>query len=193
MVDMKLSRILLITIFAAIAAGLMIFPQISMFGGFMKLDFSIIPIVIILYVLNLKDAFWVLLLRSVLKLIINGELSSLIGMPMNIMAAISFIFAIWCLQREITNFALKKFIIGGIAGTLLLTITMIILNIVYALPLYEKVMNFKLANMGMDTKAWILLMTLPFNLIQGILWTSFSALILTMLQPIVYSQKIKYR
>jgi riboflavin transporter FmnP len=193
MVDMKLSRILLITIFAAIAAGLMIFPQIPMFGGFMKLDFSIIPIIIILYVLNLKDAFWVLLLRSVLELIINGDLSSLIGMPMNIVAVISFIFAIWCLQREITNFALKKFILGGIVGTFLLTITMIILNIVYALPLYEKVINFKLANLGMDTKEWILLMTLPFNLIQGILWTSFSALVLTMLQPIIYSQKIKYK
>jgi len=190
---MKLNRILLMTVFAAVATGLMIFPQIPMFGGFMKLDFSIIPIIIILYVLDFKDAFWVLLLRSILKLIINGDLASLIGMPMNIVAVISFIFVIWCLQRKIVNFTLKKFIVSGITGTFLLTIVMIVLNIVYALPLYEKVMDFKLINLGMDTKEWILLMTLPFNLIQGILWTSFSAFVLMLLQPIIISQKIKYR
>jgi riboflavin transporter FmnP len=190
---MKINRILLITVFAAIATGLMIFPQIPMFGGFMKLDFSIIPIIIILYVLSLKDACWVLLLRSILKLIINGDLSSLIGMPMNIIAIISFIFAIWYLQREITDFTLKRFILGGIVGTFLLTIIMIVLNIVYALPLYERVINFKLANMEMSVKEWLLLMTLPFNLIQGILWTSLLALVLTLMQPTIVSQKIKYR
>ncbi|MDR1013256.1 MAG: ECF transporter S component [Lactobacillales bacterium] len=188
-----MNRLLLVTIFAAIATGLMIFAQIPMFGGFMKLDCSVISIIIILYILGLKDAFLVLFLRSILKLIINGELISYIGMPMNIIAIASFILAIWYFQPEIAKFTLQKFIIGGVVGTYLLTFIMIILNIVYALPLYEKVINFKLANMNMSIKQWVLLMTLPFNLIQGIVWTGISALVLTLLQPIISLQKRKYK
>ncbi|MDR1521576.1 MAG: ECF transporter S component [Streptococcaceae bacterium] len=191
--NQKINRLLLITIFTAIATGFMIFPQIPMFCGFMKLDCSIVPIIIILYILGLKDAFWVLFLRSILKLMINGEISSYIGMPMNVIAVISFILAIWYFQRETAKFTLKKFMLGGIVGTFLLTFVMIILNVIYALPIYEKVMNFKLVNMRMNIKQWILLIILPFNLIQGILWISISVLVLTLLQPIISKQKIKYK
>jgi riboflavin transporter FmnP len=169
------------------STALMVLTQIPMFGGFMKLDFSILPILVSLYILGLRSSLSILLLRSILKLLFFSEgISTIIGIPMNIIAMSVFIMCIGYFQRKNSSFHLKKFILGGGLGTLFSTGVMLILNIIYALPLYEKFMNFHLEKMGMSTKEWILAMVIPFNLIQGILLTISGSLLLTALLPIIH-------
>lgn len=183
----RTKKLLLISCLSAMSTALMVITQIPMFIGFMKLDFSILPILIALYTLGLKSSLSILLLRSILKLLFFSEgISTIIGIPMNIIAISAFIMCIGHFQRKNSPFNLKKFILGGGFGTLLSTGIMIILNIIYALPLYEKFMNLHLEKMGMSTKELIITMVLPFNLMQGILFTISGSLLLVALLPIIH-------
>ena len=56
--------------------------EIPLITEFLKLDFSIIPILLALVVLDLKSSLAVLLIRSVLKLALNNNgVGTLIGLP----------------------------------------------------------------------------------------------------------------
>ena len=59
------------------------FPLIPA-ADFLKVDFSILPVLIALVIFDFKSAIGVLLLRSLLKLLLNnGGPGSMIGLPMN--------------------------------------------------------------------------------------------------------------
>ncbi|MFZ1521172.1 MAG: ECF transporter S component, partial [Lactococcus raffinolactis] len=93
-------KLVLIAMLAAISFILMIFPQFPLIpaADFLKVEFSIIPILVGLYLFDLPAAFLILVLRSVLKLLLNNEgVSTWIGLPLNIVAVGSFllIFAIF--------------------------------------------------------------------------------------------------
>ena len=68
------------------------FPLIPA-ASFLQFDFSIMPILIGLVVLDLRSAMCILVLRTFLKLLLNnGGISSLIGLPMNVVALGVFAF-----------------------------------------------------------------------------------------------------
>ncbi|MDR0922596.1 MAG: ECF transporter S component [Lactobacillales bacterium] len=190
MTSNKTRKLVLIAILSAISTVLMAFVQIPMFGGFMKLDFSVLPILIGLVVLGLPSAMAILILRSILVTILFSEgVSTYIGMPMNIVAIGLFVIAIWFFIRYDLKFNAFRFLLGGIAGTIILTAAMALLNFIYAIPLYEKFANFKLSAVGMTLKDWIVAMVLPFNLIQGAILTIVSGLILISFSKFLYGQK----
>ena len=60
------------------------FPLIPA-ADFLKVDFSILPVLIALVIFDFKSAIGVLLLRSLLKLLLNnGGPGSMIGLPMKL-------------------------------------------------------------------------------------------------------------
>ena len=62
------------------------FPLIPA-ADFLKVDFSILPVLIALVIFDFKSSIGVLLLRSLLKLLLNnGGPGSMIGLPMNFVA-----------------------------------------------------------------------------------------------------------
>ena len=67
-------KLVLIAMLAAISFILMIFPQFPLIpaADFLKVEFSIIPILVGLYLFDLPAAFLILVLRSVLKLLLNN-------------------------------------------------------------------------------------------------------------------------
>nr|CCC57618.1 membrane protein [Weissella thailandensis fsh4-2] len=166
----KTRHLTIIALLSAISFVLMIFPQFPILPGasFLKIDFSIVPVLLGTLLLGLKQGYTILILRSVLKLLLNNEgPGDLIGIPMNIMGMAVFITIIVLVMRR-TKLSKGQFMWGTVLGTIGLTLVMVILNYIYAVPLYAIFANFDIkATIGMGR--YLLWMVVPFNLIEGIL------------------------
>lgn len=122
-----------------------------------------------------------LLLRSLLKLLLNSQgVNTYIGLPMNIVALGVFVIVfalIW--KKERTTL---RFLLGSLAGTIGLTLAMLVLNYVYAVPLYAKFANFDIGKI-LGLSNYLMTMVLPFNLIQGVIFSVSFWLLYVLLKP----------
>ena len=182
----KTRRLTVIALLAAISFVLMVFPQFPLIPGatFLKIDFSFVPVLIGALMLDLKSGYAILILRSVLKVLLNNSgVNDYIGLPMNIVAMGVLLTVIMLMvgHRELT---VKRFIAGSILGTVGLTLAMVILNYVYAVPLYAMFANFDIkATIGLGT--YLLWMVIPFNLIEGIILTAVAGLVFVALRRVI--------
>lgn len=177
-------RLAYIAILSAVSFLLMYFSFPLIPGAsFLLVDFSILPVLLALAIFDLKSAFAVLTLRTLLKLLLNnGGVGTLIGLPMNYIALSLFIAALGLTWKKKQTF--KSYCLGAGLGTLGLTAAMIILNYIYAAPLYAKFANFDIkAILGMAN--YLFAMVLPFNLIEGAIFAvSFYVLYLA-IKPLI--------
>ena len=135
------------------------FPLIPS-ASFLQFDFSILPVLVGLMMIDLQSALGILILRTLLKLMLNnGGVTTLIGMPMNVVAL-------------------------GVVGTIGLTVAMLILNYIYAVPLYAQFANFDIsAILGLGN--YLFAMVVPFNLIEGVIFSISFFILWTCLKPIL--------
>ena len=175
-------KMALIAILSA-SSFLLMFFAFPLLSDFFKLDFSILPILLGLVVLDKRAALTILILRSLLKFVLyNQGLETLVGLPMNILAVTAFvlIFAlVW--KKEQT---LGRFILASVLATLSLTLAMVVLNYVYAVPLYASLGGFQLAQVG-GWATYLLGLVVPFNLVEGLIWSLAFWLIYYLLKPIL--------
>ncbi|AWF95472.1 ECF transporter S component [Weissella cibaria] len=182
----KTRRLTVIALLAAISFVLMVFPQFPLIPGatFLKIDFSFVPVLIGALMLDLKSGYAILILRSLLKVLLNNSgVNDYIGLPMNIVAMGVLLTVIMLMvgHRELT---VKRFIAGSILGTVGLTLAMVILNYVYAVPLYAMFANFDIkATIGLGT--YLLWMVIPFNLIEGVILTAVAGLVFVALRRVI--------
>ena len=182
----KTRRLTVVALLAAISFVLMVFPQFPLIPGatFLKIDFSFVPVLIGALMLDLKSGYAILILRSLLKVLLNNSgVNDYIGLPMNIVAMGVLLTVIMLMvgHRELT---VKRFIAGSILGTVGLTLAMVILNYVYAVPLYAMFANFDIkATIGLGT--YLLWMVIPFNLIEGIILTAVAGLVFVALRRVI--------
>ncbi|MGL5301006.1 MAG: ECF transporter S component [Weissella confusa] len=182
----KTRRLTVIALLAAISFVLMIFPQFPLIPGasFLKIDFSFVPVLLGALMLDLKSGYAILLLRSLLKLLLNNEgVNDYIGLPMNIIAMAVLLTVIMVIVKR-QDISPKRYVVGAVLGTLGLTLAMVILNYVYAVPLYAMFANFDIAKaIGLGT--YLLWMVIPFNLIEGAILTAVSGLVYLGLRQII--------
>ena len=182
----KTRRLTVIALLAAISFVLMIFPQFPLIPGasFLKIDFSFVPVLLGALMLDLKSGYAILLLRSLLKLLLNNEgVNDYIGLPMNIIAMAVLLTVIMVIVKR-QDISPKRYVVGAVLGTLVLTLAMVILNYVYAVPLYAMFANFDIAKtIGLGT--YLLWMVIPFNLIEGAILTAVSGLVYLGLRQII--------
>ncbi len=173
-------RLSVIALLAAVSFILMLIGQIPLIPGatFLKIDFSFIPIFLGAIILDLRAGYGVLLLRSLLKILLDGSgVNDYIGLPMNIIGlAILLLGLYWGMQGG-KNWQWRNILIGGAVGTVGLTVSMMVMNVIYAMPLYARFANFDIAK-TIGTKVYLTYMVLPFNLIEGVLLTLLSGFIL---------------
>ena len=151
------------------------FPLIPA-ADFLKVDFSILPVLIALVIFDFKSAIGVLLLRSLLKLLLNnGGPGSMIGLPMNFVALGVFVWGLSYFWKK--NQTSKNYILGSVVGTVLLTVVMVILN-------YIKFANFDIAQF-IGLYKYLFAMVVPFNLLQGLIFAVAFALIYAPLKSIL--------
>lgn len=186
-------KLVLIAMLAAISFILMIFPQFPLIpaADFLKVEFSIIPILVGLYLFDLPAAFLILILRSVLKLLLNNEgINTWIGLTLNIVAVGSFllIFAIFFKKDSGT----RAYVTGSVLATLVMTAAMVVANFVYAIPLYAKFAHFDI-NKIFGASKYLMAMVVPFNLLEGAIFSVSFAIIFVAIKSILenMSKKIK--
>ena len=152
-------------------------------ADFLKLNFSILPILLALTLFDLKAAYAVLFVRSLLKLVLDsGNLADVIGLPMNVIAVAVFVFCFAKFWRHHQTWS--GFLKSSLVGSLCLTLVMLLLNVVYAVPVYAAVMQFDIGEV-IGLTPYLLTMVLPFNLLQGVLFSISFALLLVPMQPIM--------
>ncbi|KGI05988.1 ECF transporter S component [Oenococcus oeni] len=161
----KLRILMIAVLFSAVSFILMIFPQVPIIPGasFLKLELSIIPLLLLAHFFGIRYGLLGVLLRSVLHLILlNQGVITWIGLPINIVAVIVYMLILSYLRR-------KNVWLAIIASTIALTLVEIFANIFFALPLYAEFMNYNIGKI-IGLGKYILLMVLPFNLIEGLVW-----------------------
>lgn len=147
---------------------LLLFLNFPLLPGvdFLKIDFSIIPILLALLLFDLRSAYAVLILRTLLKFILNFEgVNTWVGMPMNVIALGLFVTVFAVIWKK--NQTLKNYIIAAIVATVVLTLAMAVLNLFYAVPLYIKFAGYDPS--FLTIKTYIIPAVLPFNFLQGII------------------------
>ena len=158
------------------------FPLIPA-ASFLQVDFSILPILLALVLLDFKSSIAVLLLRTVLKLLLNnGGVSTLIGLPMNVVALGLFVWALAHFWKKTPT--TRNYLIGSVVGTLLLTVAMLVLNYVYAVPLYAEFANFDISQI-LGLANYLFAMVVPFNLLQGLIFAVVFALLYAPLKKVL--------
>ena len=174
-----------VAILGSISFLLMFFSFAIPFGGvtFLKVEFSIIPILIGLVIMDTPGAICVLVMRSLLKLLLNNTgVETYIGLPMNMLMVLTFILAFaWIWKKQQTK---VRFILAGTIGTIGATLLMLALNLFYAIPLYATFANFDIAKV-FGVGSYLATAVLPFNLLQGVLYVGAFAMILGVMQPVL--------
>lgn len=177
-------KLVYIAILAALSFLLM-YLQFPIIPGadFLKIDFSILPILVAMLLFDFKAALIVLILRSLLTLLLNNAgPSTFIGIPMNITALGIFTFVLYVIWKNTPS--VKQYIIAAVVGTLSLTLTMVALNYFYAVPMYATFANFDIAKfIGLST--YFYTMVIPFNLVQGLIFSIAFYLVHLAIKPIL--------
>ena len=162
-------RLSTIAILSALSFVLMYFDfPLLPAAPFLRIEFSILPVLVGLIVLDLPAAFVIILLRSLLKLIFKQSRGQhLYRFADEYCGFRSFCSCIWFdLEKDRTPI---RFALASLAGTIGLTLAMLVLNYVYAVPLYSKFANFDIEKI-LGLSNYLLTMVLPFNLIEGIIF-----------------------
>lgn len=186
-------RIVIIAMLTALSTILLLpILQFPLLPGidFMKVELSIIPVLIGTFTLGLRDGFIVLFLRSILWYILfNQGPATWIGIPMNFIALGIFITLVWVFTKK--KFTWKNYIVGAVLATIAAVIVMMILNVFYALPLYRAAAKFNvdaifpgaihLFNMGglvvSLNPTYLLSVVLPFNTLENLIFAIVFALV----------------
>jgi Predicted membrane protein len=175
----KTRRLTLIAMLSAISFVLSYpmfqFPLVPS-ASFLKIDFTILPILIGLFMLGLSSAFAILIIRSLLWLLLNSDgVNTYIGLPMNIIAVSVFVLVLWFFLRH--RFSLRNYIMATILGTLALTAVQVVLNYVYAIPLYSIFAHFDIATMFPGGISAYIGVVVVFNILQGLIFAGSFALL----------------
>ena len=158
------------------------FPLIPS-ASFLQFDFSILPVLVGLVMIDLQSALGILILRTLLKLMLNnGGVTTLIGMPMNVVTLGVFLLAMAFIWNRKPSW--KTFVLASVVGTIGLTVAMLVLNYIYAVPLYAQFANFDIsAILGLGN--YLFAMVVPFNLIEGLIFSISFFILWTCLKPIL--------
>lgn len=171
-------EIVLVAIVGALSFILMFigFPIIPALP-YLKVDFSLVPILLVAFTAGPKKAVAASLIANVLHYMsTGGEMGFPIGDATAFIATIAYIFPIYYLLKDqitsvhpghtsIKEMNWGRTITAYVIATLSLTVVMTFLNYFVITPFYMQVMNFDIGNM----QTYILAGIIPFNLIKGVL------------------------
>jgi len=159
----KNKRLIIISMMSAIAFILMFikFP-LPFLPPYLTLDFSDVPALLATFLFGPVAGVIVELIKNLLNFLFN--MGDPIGPVANFSAAVSFLLTAFYVSKLIKG--KWNLVIGLIAGTLVMTLILSILNYFVLLPLYGMIMN--LSDVVKNLKIIIVSGIIPFNIIKGI-------------------------
>lgn len=184
---MQTRKLSLIALFSALSVILMVFISVPLIPTvpFLKIDLSFIPIFMGMMLLDLKSGYLILLIRSLLKLLLNNAgVNDYIGLPMNILGFMILMTVLYyCLTKNKWRTWIQKGM-SIVLGSVALTVMMVLMNYFYAIPLYAQFANFNIGQ-AFGIFNYLLLAVVPFNLLEGVILISLSLLILPFVRRLI--------
>lgn len=194
--DRKISirKIAFTAIFTALASALMFLEiQLPFMPGFLKFDFSEIPVLIGSFSLGPMYGVIIELVKNLFHL--QGSATMGIGELSNFLTGSLFVFSAGLFYEK--HRTKKGAVISMIIGTIVLALVSCPLNYFVTIPLYGSVLGYSLevildlasaANKLVDSKETLILWTfLPFNLFKGISVSIISLLIYKPISKLISS------
>ena len=138
--DRRIKKMILTSIFAAMSVVLYLFPKFSLpiFPSFLEMNFSMLPIVICGFSCGPVYGGICVLLRYVSNLIIEGSITAGVGEIMDLMLGGLVVISSSLIYKYIKLKEPKKSIISLASCLVVWVAAGVLLNIVYAIPLYLK-------------------------------------------------------
>lgn len=170
------------------AAFIMLFFEIPLpfLPPFLKIDFSDVIVLLGTFIYGPLAGCLIAIIRSSLHFLFTGaNLPSLIGDIAGIMASVAFILPMYYGFKRFKNWQRYLVILLAISS---MTITMILANWLFVLPLYMQLMGMQL---GMSMTHYLLFALLPFNLIKGILVSVVFEIVYFQVQHFVLKKQLK--
>lgn len=193
MKDVKLNRLVKISLLSVIATVLMFFEfALPIFPSFMKIDISDLPALIGTFAFGPLSGIIIEFLKNLLHGIFASQ-TAFVGELANFIVGSVFVVTvgvIYKLRKSKTTAVLSL-----IAGTIMMTAAACVSNYFILLPLYEKAFNFPISQMveiasklnGNVTGVKTLLFwsIAPFNLLKGVILTGLTLLLYKSVAPML--------
>lgn len=168
MKKVRIKWIVTIGMLSSIAYVLMLleFP-IPPFPAFLKIDFSDIPALIAALIMGPGAGVIVEIIKNILDYLMTGSETGIpVGHFANFIAGITFILPTYFIYQK---FKSKKGITYGlIIGTVVMALTMSVLNYYVVLPAYSLLLNLP-AMSAVEARQMIVAGILPFNILKGVI------------------------
>lgn len=171
-------KMAIVAILSSMSAVLMLvsFP-LPFFPSFYRLDFSEVPVLIGAFALGPIYGIMIEVIKILLNTILNGTITAYIGEIANLLIGISFVVPASIIYRA--NRTKKGALLSLLSSIMIMTTCAVVLNYFVLIPAYSAIANFPLeAILSMGSKinplvvnklSFVLFMTLPFNVLKGVL------------------------
>lgn len=194
---LKIKRMIIIAVFAAIADVLMALDFPIWFApGFLKMDFSEIPVLIAALALGPVAGITTEFIKVVLNLFINGTVTAFVGEFANFIVGCAFIIPVSALYYQ--KKTRKRALTGLVTGTFAASLLGALLNAYLLIPKYMQLFHMDLSSivaMGSEKNAavtnlstLILWAIIPFNLMKFALVSLIVALIYKYISRLIKEQ-----
>ncbi|MDO4701370.1 MAG: ECF transporter S component [Erysipelotrichaceae bacterium] len=171
-------KMAIVAILSSMSAVLMLvsFP-LPFFPSFYRLDFSEVPVLIGAFALGPIYGIMIEVIKILLNTILNGTITAYVGEIANLLIGISFVVPASIIYRA--NRTKKGALLSLLSSIMIMTTCAVVLNYFVLIPAYSAIANFPLeAILSMGSKinplvvnklSFVLFMTLPFNVLKGVL------------------------
>lgn len=185
----KLSILIKVALLGAISGILMTYIKFPLpfFPPFMEIDFGEIPAIIAGFGFGPIYGFLVVIIKIMIKLILNGTSTGFIGELSNLIVSSTLVVTSALIYKQ------KKTVGNAIfaltSGVILMSITATISNYYFIFPLYNldipeyaKVFN-SINPLVKNTFTFLMIVIVPFNIIKGLLASIISILVFKPIRP----------
>ena len=157
------------------------------FQPFLQIDFSDVPALIAAITMGPVAGILVELFKNILDWIFSGTPTGVpVGHMANFATGILFILPVYYIYKKIPT--IKGLSIGLVAGTVIMSVGMSLLNYVAFLPMYSYFLGWG----TFDMKEMIVLGILPFNLIKGIMLMVIVIILFRTMKVWIENQRAQY-
>lgn len=186
--NLKLRSFVTVAMLSSISFILMLlnFP-LPWFPVFLQIDFSDVPALIAAITMGPVAGIMVELFKNLLDWIFSGTPTGVpVGHLANFMTGILFILPVYYIYKKFPS--IKGLSFGLVAGTVIMSVGMSLLNYVAFLPMYTYFLGWG----TFDMKETIVLGILPFNIIKGIILMIVAILLFRSMKVWIENQRAQY-
>ena len=185
----KLLKLIILSLFGTISMVLLFlnFP-LPFLPPYLKIDFGEVPTLLAALIFTPMAGVIVQLIKNLLYLLFTGAADP-VGVFANFVAGITFVIPIAMIYHKFKG---KKSLVSGLmAGTVIMTIAMGLVNYFVLLPIYSTIMGWGDMSSGVMLST-IMVGVVPFNLIKGVMMSLLFVPLFVKLKPWIKQKQANF-